>query len=146
MAMPLATAKQKISDLSYEYIEHVMKCVVFQDTTQDLFHWEQEIASFIAQVNNIIVKPDSKKLSSSYYRDYFFLGQGDELEDMRLFISMWKRREGKYYPSFEVTESLCGRLLEVCTDLADYFSPLVSKKNTYSKAYLLSKIVEYFED
>ena len=91
IAMPLAMAKQKISDLSYGYIEHVMKCVVFQDTTQDLFHWEQEIVNFIAQVNNIVVKPDSKKLSSSYYRDYFFLGQGDELEDMKLFISMWKR-------------------------------------------------------
>ena len=146
MAMPLATAKQKISDLSYEYIEHVMKCVVFQDTTQDLFHWEQEIANFISQVNNIVVKPDSKKLSSSYYRDYFFLGQGDELEDMKLFVSMWKRREGKYYPSFEVTEGLCSQLLEACIDLADYFSPLVSRKNTYSKAYFLSKIIEYFED
>ena len=57
-----------------------------------------------------------------------------------------EEREGKYYPSFEVPERLCSQLLEVCIDLADYFSPFVSKKNTYSKAYFLSKIVEYFED
>lgn len=146
MAMPLAAAKQKVLDLSYEYAEHVMKCVVFRNTTRDLFHWEQEISNIISQVNMITVKPHSRKLDSDYYRDYFFLGQGDEVTDIDLFFSLWKKKEGKYYLNFAVTKGLCTQLLETFVDFADYFSPLLARKNNLSKTYFLGKIVDYFEE
>lgn len=145
MVMPIAAAKQKIIDLSYEYVEHLMKIVIFGDSTNDLYHWEQEIANFISQVNDIIIKPNSKKLTTEFYRDYFFLGQGDNLSDIKLFISIWERKEGKYYPSFDLNDIIYENLLTIMVDFADYFSPILSTKNNHSKNYFFNKILEYFE-
>lgn len=146
MSMPISAAKARIEGFTLPYIDHIIRCVVFNNTTNDLIHWENEIATYISKVNDITVKPKAEKFSKQFYVENFFLYWGDEVIDYNIALFDFQRREGKYYPNFEITDQLSNKVFEVVKDFSDYFSVIVSAKNSHTKQYFLHKIVEYFDD
>lgn len=146
MSMPIPAAKARIKGFALPYIDHIIKCVVFGNTTEYLFYWENEIATYISKVNDIIVKPKAEKFSKQFYIENFFLYWGDEVIDYNIALFDFQRREGKYYPSFKITDQLSNEVFEVVKDFSDYFSAIVSVKNSHAKYYFLHEIVKYFDD
>lgn len=63
MSMPISAAKARIEGFTLPYIDYIIRCVVFSNTTKDLFHWENEIATYVSKVNDITVKPKAEKFS-----------------------------------------------------------------------------------
>ena len=56
IAMSLGEAKARLESIESQYFNHVIKCVVYGDSTGDLYHWEQEIANFLNLANSIRIK------------------------------------------------------------------------------------------
>lgn len=144
MAMSLGEAKARLESLEAQYFNHVIKCVIFGDSTNNLYHWEQEIANFLNLANSIKIKSGTGKPSEKFYRDYFFYAWGDEITDYESGLEYFKVKNGNKYPDFEIIEDLIGKVFEAVSDFAEYFSPLFSKANNITKPKIFSKIDEYF--
>lgn len=146
MALPLAVAKERLTNNAKQYFYHLFKCVIFGDSTGDLYHWEQEIANYLDIVNDIKIKGNNGKPSIKFYEDNFFYYFGDEVEDYRGGLEDFKSRIGKKYPPFEVTEKLYNKVFRVVQDFALYFANTFARNNDLNKINILNKIEDYFED
>ena len=144
MAMSLGEAKARLESIESQYFNHVIKCVVYGDSTGDLYYWEQEIANLLNIANNIKIKSGNGKLSERSYKDYFFYAWGDEVADYEGGLEYFKIKNSNRYPDFEITEDLVKKVFEVVSDLAEYFSPLFSKANNITEPKIFNKTDEYF--
>ena len=63
MSMERDNAKIRVKGFSDVLPEHIIKCVVYGNTTNDLHHWVcVELCGFLSIVNDITVRPHNKKL------------------------------------------------------------------------------------
>ena len=146
MALPLAVARERLINNAKQYFYHLFKCVIFGNSTGDLYHWEQEIANYLNIINNIKIKGNNSKPSVKFYEDNFFYYFGDEMEDYRGGLEDFKSRIGKRYPSFEVTEELYSKVFRVVQDFALYFANIFARENNFNLIKISNKIEEYFKD
>lgn len=145
MALPLAVAKERLTNNAKQYFYHLFKCVVFGNSTGDLYHWEQEIANYLNIINNVKIKGSNNKPSVKFYEDNFFYYFGDEVKDYKGGLEDFKLRIGKKYPPFEVTEELYTKVFEVVQDFAIFFANNFAKNNNLNEIRISNKIEEYFE-
>ena len=146
MALPLAAAKERLTNNAPQYFYHLFKCIIFENRTGDFDHWVQEIANYLNIINDIKVKGSNSKPSAKFYRDNFFYYLGDEVGDYRGGLEDFKHRIGKKYPDFEVTQELCNKVFEVVQDFALYFGNNFARNNSWNSVDLLRKVEGYFEN
>ena len=117
---------------------HILKCVVYEDSTGNLKHWvEDEISEYLSIANDVVLKPDSKKCKPKFYEETLFSFIGDaEIDaktDLRLFLQdVLKTKE---YPTFEITNDLIHRLYVVYQTFVNTFVPILSKKNDFAETF-----------
>ena len=76
MAISRQQALSVVDSYVVEYSNHLLKCIIFKNTTNTLNHWISEISNYFNEINNIKIKPDNKKMREDYLYDYFFLASG----------------------------------------------------------------------
>lgn len=146
MAIDRKKALSKLEDKSDTYFTHIMKILIYKNTTGNAFHWIREIAGVLNDVNDIIPKA-GYKLSKKDYEDNFLLAYGDNLRDFEIVLDdTFKKNMMKKYPKFNITPNLILLTYNTMTDLAEYFSPILSTKNEYTKEKFQQKLIEYFGD
>lgn len=115
------------------YAEHLLKISIYQNSTNNLMHWIDELADKLSKVNDVKLKQGGK-LYPQTYKDEFLLADGDCRRDFEIDLDHFKynNKTGKY-PDFEITDDLIDRTSSNFLDLAEYFSSVLSRENSYSK-------------
>lgn len=144
MAISRQQALSVVDSYVVEYSNHLLKCIIFKNTTNTLNHWISEISNYFNEINNIKIKPDNKKMREDYLYDYFFLASGDVEDDYSIIVKAFQLKEGKKYPKFKITKELIEEIYNTFLDFANYFAPILSRKNNYNKNWFQLKILEYF--
>lgn len=159
-AVPFAKAEaiERASKYSSDITEHLIKILVYGDIRQDdVSHWISEIATWLKSADRISVKPTNKRLKPAVIRDTVFRSMGDELDDYldSLEAFQYDNRKGKFnysdkmtYPEVEPTIECAGDLMNMCLDLIEEATPLLSDKCEHSRqeyVSLLTKIVSKYK-
>ena len=145
MAMSRQQALSIVDSYVVEYSDHLLKCIVFGDSTNNLKHWSDEIAEYLDEINSIKIKPNNKKVRENYLYDYFFLASGDVELDYQILLKSFQNKHGKKYPKFDITSVLVSKAYNTFLDFADMFASVLSKNNDYDKEWFKNKIIDYFE-
>lgn len=138
-------AIEKVVMENRTYSDHLIKCILYKNTTNNLWHWIDEIATKINNVNQIRLK-SGNKFSRQFYMDEFFLSDGDCKEDFKITLEHFQAKYRFRYPKIEITESILELTDYVFHDLANYFSYTLSTNNNHSKEWFRNKLLDYFQD
>ena len=131
MAYSRSWVIDRLKSLSTPVINHIMKCVVYKNTTNNLNHWINEIADYFDEVNSTIVKTKNGKLKEKDYLENLFYYQGVDERDMR--VQLMELRRDRNYPDFEITIELIRRLTVSFNSIAEEFSRIFTSKNSLTK-------------
>ncbi|MGI0076444.1 MAG: hypothetical protein ACREAU_03455 [Nitrosopumilaceae archaeon] len=71
MAFSRRNAWMKITGISYPLSEHVIKLLIFPYSL-DRKHWIKEINGWLRPIQDIILKPQNRRLAFIEYRDWLF--------------------------------------------------------------------------
>ncbi len=146
MAMSRSMMIDFMESFSVPYRDHLLKCIIYKDSTGNLYHWINELAEMLYKVNKKISKNNNYKLDERVYKDYFLLAAGDTEEEWEDNLIVFKNKFKHKYPNFNITPKLISLTYNIVTDLAEYFSPILSTKNEYTKEKFQQKLIEYFGD
>lgn len=128
MSYTRSKAIEQIKGLSDPIERHLIKCIVYGDTTNDLYHWvHDEIAQYLHSIHTICVKPNNKKLKRTQYEDLIFGSFGNTRNDVKtslLIFRAWNNRT-KQYPEFEVDEDMVDRLFKTVTNMKEKVIPIL---------------------
>lgn len=144
MAFSRQKALEKIMQEAETYSDHLIKCIVFKNTTGNLWHWVDEISTKLSNVNKIKLK-SGRKFDKQVYLDEFLLADGDCEEDFKLTLEQFKRKYRFKYSEFEITPALITLTNTVFNEIADYFSSVLSSLNTHTIEWLRDTLLDYFE-
>lgn len=81
----LKKAKDDIHNLNYQVLTHLVKIMLWKNTTGDLSHWAQELTAWLYPLANIKVKTKSGKLSQRDYEKNLFDPKAETLEEFKDF-------------------------------------------------------------
>lgn len=145
--LEFATDRSKIivhlNNLNSTLLLHVIKCVLYGNTTNNLDHWLDEIASYIDDANSLKFNRD-KKLKQYYYEDEFFFYSGDSAEDYDKKVDAFIQRYSNRYPSALESRGASILVFEFLVALSEKFSPLLSSKNNLEKKNILNLVKEVY--
>lgn len=114
---------------------HMVKCIVYGNSTGNYNHWiEDEISSYLASANAIRLKPSNKKPKLDMFNRYLFGMLGDDVQDAGVCIATfraWNQKKQKY-PDFVPTEEQAIRMNKATQNLKRLVLPLLGSKNDYS--------------
>ena len=119
--------------------EHIIKCIVYDDSTGNYSHWvEDEICDYIYKANNITVKPKNKKPKKEDYISTLFASFGDSKNDAATNLGMFlidnrNHRLDKQYPTFEITDELVSQLYNAYQNIISATIPILTTINDYTK-------------
>lgn len=124
MAMERSELINKIRSKRDLMEEHLLKCMIYENTTNDLKHWVSEVSSYIGKIANDTVKPNNKKLTKNQYCAHLFGYDYDSLSNMDTILDDFQYKMGKRgYPDFKITKEL----KEKCFSIGNPFMLEVSK-------------------
>lgn len=122
----------RLNSLSAPIIEHIIKCAVYENTTNNLNHWIEEIADYLDEANSIEVKTSASKLKEKDYLQNLFYYQGENKKDIR--VQLINFRRNKNYSNYEITQELINKVTNIFQAIAIQASNiLATKNNNYSK-------------
>lgn len=137
-----AETKDKIKDKmiarSDKITEHLAKCAMYGDSlgSSKYNHWvEHELANWISEINELICKPDNKKLKSKFYENLLFGGLGDDLSDAKANLTDLQLYNGKKpnpYPFVDIDEDMVRRMYQISQEMFGKIVPILSTKNSYN--------------
>lgn len=145
MALPRKTAITKLQSIAPEFAEHIMKSVIFLDTTQNLRHWVfEEISNWVDIANTIRVKPNNKKLSTDDYLEYFFAEFGEEPEDVKVILGTMisTPRFRRDYGNVELTPKLVNSVWACEQEIMKYLLPILTSVNTISADTIANEVYD----
>lgn len=149
MAHDKKKAETKIEALSEQINNHIIKCVVYRNSTNDLQHWiYDELTTWFDYINNIDVKTKSGKLSERSFDSILFSEFGENPKDAEFNLVVFRAsvaKLGTEYPDFQITRNLAKKLNDVYTEIRTTFLPIFTKKNNYTRVdiyNMLSKILK----
>lgn len=145
MAYNRDKAIEKIKHETETYSEHLIKCIIYKNFTNNLWHWCDELADKIDTVNRIKLKLGGK-FSQKFYEDEFFLADGDCPSDFEITLKDFKRDFRFKYPDFKITPELVSEVSEAFNDISLYFSNLVCRENNKDKLWFRNTLLDYFEN
>lgn len=136
MSMDRSRALKRIDGFSEVLPEHIIKCVVYGNTTNDLHHWVcHEICGYLGIVNEITVRPNDKKLKASDYASSLFGFMGDAWNDAYVALGTYalENERSKQYPAFEVTDELVDRVFFAFQSIITDTVPIFTTKNNMKR-------------
>lgn len=131
MSTPRAKALESIDRYADTFTKHLIKCVVFQNSTNDLEHWILELSNYLDFANSFTIKPSNKKLKASDYEDTLFGYLGTTASDAKQMLKMFKFDCGKDYPEFDITNELVKKTYSVFQAILHKVLPILSSKNDW---------------
>lgn len=144
MAFSRSKAIDKITYEAQTYSDHLIKCIIFKNTTDNLWHWLDEIACKLSNVNKVKLK-SGKKFETRFYLDEFLLADGDCEEDFKLTLEQFKRKYRLRYSDFEITEELVELTNRVFNEIAEYFAPVLASINKHNIDWFRTELLDYFK-
>lgn len=133
MAMERSRLKAKIINISKKLEEHMLKCIVYENATNDLKHWITEISSYIGDIANDTIKPNNKKLTKEQYCSYLFGYDYDDLSNMSTLLNSFKLdMEKQKYPNFNIDNNLKEKCFSIGNSFMLEVSDMLIKKEKYS--------------
>lgn len=127
MARPKKEVIKKISAFSDSIMEHIIKCVVYKNSTNNFLHWVNEISNFLSIINDYETKSMSGKLRYNEYLNTVFYKQGNSELDMKQNLRVFSLN--KNYPSFKIDNKLVKQLWNIFRSIAEKCSVIFSDKN-----------------
>ena len=138
MSAERSKLKYDMQRLSHRFSDHLIKCCIYGNTLNSYNHWiEDELATWLAFVNDITCKPNNKKLKVKDYQSNLFADLGDDLPEAKLSIYLWieDNKRSKEYP--EVTQSeqelAVTKLHKISLKCLNEISEILASKNNMSK-------------
>lgn len=121
--------------------EHIIKCIVYRDSTGNLHHWINEISFWLWRINNLKPKKGFR-IKSQQYRDSLFIGLGTELNDIENDLEIFQdlHVRTKEYPEFRITDQLCKDAFNCYWNIAD---ATCDKLGTFQSRQEVLDIVEF---
>lgn len=139
MAEPKSEIKKKMEARSDKLVEHLAKCAMYGDGlgSNKYNHWvEHEIATWISEINELVSKPDGKKLKAKFYENILFGGLGDDLSDARANLTdlqLYNGTKSNPYPKVEINDVMVDRMYAISQQMIGKVVPILSTKNSFSK-------------
>lgn len=144
MAFSRQKALEKITQEAETYSDHLIKCILFKNTTGNLWHWVDELSTKLSNVNKIKLKSGGK-FNEQLYLDEFLLADGDCEEDFKLTLEQFKRKYRFKYSEFEITPALITLTNTVFNEIANYFAPVLASLNAHAIEWFRDILLDYFE-
>jgi len=128
------------------YKEHLLKCAIYGNSTNNLWHWANEVAEVIVKINGMKAKTPSGKLHSEDYRDNLLLASGEDPAEFEENLEAFARKYKYKYPKFEITPEL----VDLVTDLFQFLSleysrKMSSTKTDITKDEVRNSIIQFLE-
>jgi hypothetical protein len=139
MAEPKGKIKKKMKARSDKLVEHIAKCAMYGDTLGEskYNHWiEHEIANWISEINELVSKPDNKKLKPKFYENILFGGLGDDLSHAKANLTdlqIYNSRKSNPYPEVKIDSAMINRMYVISQQMFGKIVPILSTKNNFSK-------------
>lgn len=135
-----------IEGLQPVYEDHLLKCIIYGNSINNLWHWIDEIINIIIRINEIKIKTPSGRLSNNDYLDYLFLAAGEsELEyreNLRHFMFKYKYK----YPKFEITNELVTNTTDLFLMMSNYSMRLSETNSIINENAIRNDILDFLED
>ena len=132
----MSVSKSKAEELASRYsdtvAEHLAKCVIYGDETNNLSHWIKEISHKLYLVNNVTLKPYGKKMKSQVYENPIFDSMGTTEMDVNILLEDMAFRYTGKYPEFSVTDELIHKVYTVFEQVKRLVTPILSSNNSYT--------------
>lgn len=141
MAESRKKALLELNHLEEEYFNHLCKCIIYENITNDFNHWCDEIAQKLYNAGKLKLKPDNKKLESKYYESEFLLSSGDSPEEFKPHIERAFKQISKRYPKSTLTPILIEKIFRAFKELSDYFAPILSEDQIYEKEWYKKALI-----
>ena len=151
MAMAKAKLEKRMDAWSDKIVEHLSKCAMYCDSLpgNKYNHWiEDELATWLSDVNETTCKHNGKKLKPSQYESILFGWLGDELSDARSNLhdlQLHNSRIENQYPYVKVDEEMVRRMYEISRKIIEVFVPILSVKNSLTKKDIEKKLHEIID-
>ena len=139
-AMAVSPAKQRVAGLGKQIESHIIKCIVYKNSTGNYNHWVHEISEWLCQINDIklkIVIRNPKKFREDQLEELIFGDFGDARSDARSALYEFKQtnqdkldsRSKHAYPEFEIQESMITNLFSASDEMKHMFCNILSQNN-----------------
>lgn len=132
--------KSKMKARADKIVEHLAKCAMYGDGlgVGKYNHWiEHELANWISEINELISKPDNKKLKSKFYEELLFGGLGDDISDAKANLTdlqLYNGKKSNPYPFVNIDSEMISRMYKISQEMFGKIVPILSTKNSYTKA------------
>ena len=132
MAFSRDDALKKMKSLSEPIFEHIMKCVVYEDTTGNLDHWKEEIATYLDIINDLDLKTKTGRLKQKDYLEQVFYREAENETDVKANLKLFNLN--KNYPDFKITPELISKVFTAYKIISENCSEIFADKfNTFEK-------------
>lgn len=131
------TRQQALTDLTSRALtfqDHVLKILIYQNTTHDLAHWITELTNHLYEANRKVLK-GGKRLKVDDYIYTLFGYMNDKPVESRRILTDFRYRyviQVQQYPDFQITKELCIEVSKSFTEVVDTFSKAFSHKNNWT--------------
>ena len=133
MAMPRDVAKKRIERLADTTCEHLLKCIVFKNSTGNLNHWIVEVSTNFTLCGNITLKPKNNKFTEKEYRKIVFESNFEDKENVELILKFYHAKWSNEYPEFTVTTELVEEVYAIANEIVDEVVDLFLQKTHYER-------------
>lgn len=149
MAFSKSDVELKISDRSADLCEHILKCVVYKDTTGNFYHWfHDEICPKLEYVSSLEVKTKSGKLKEGVYNNILFRAAGDSVRDSKsnLLEFRMNNMSKQQYPDFRVTDRLAEYLYDTISQVREIVCPMLAERKAYTSDEFYDRLFHTFSN
>lgn len=87
-------AKAKISSYDTVLAEHIVKCIIFPNSTHRV-HWLKEVNSYLLNINRIRIKPNKQKFSTKEYMKMLWEPELESVLELQDLIKVIKSEYNK---------------------------------------------------
>ncbi len=124
----------RIESYSELIFEHLIKILVYGNTSNNLDHWITEISTWLTHISSMKIKTKTGKLKAQEYYDLLFGSIGEDENDIAVMLKFMQTElcVKKSYPKFEVTTNLVNRTYKLLTNLGNKVSFMLANKQIYN--------------
>ena len=148
----LATSRNvaigRIESYSELIFEHIIKILVYGNTSNNLDHWIIEISTWLTHISSMKIKTKTGKLKAQEYYDLLFGSIGEDEHDITVMLKFMQTElcVKKSYPKFEVTVDLVNKVYTVLTNLGNNISFMLADRRIYNSVAFSSIIHDQLDE
>lgn len=139
-----------LDGVSKEVAMHIAKCVMYGNSLGRYDHWIHELAIWISDGNDMVCKPNDKKLKSEDYEDSIFGFLGDARSDAKVNLHELQRYNKKFedesYPYVEDDDEMIDRMFNASQLIIRKLVPIMSVKNNLDRRDIEGLIHDALDD